>query len=174
MSATTPTSRAPVILAVCRGNVCRSPLVEQAVREAAARTGVDVVVDSAGTHVRRDGARPDRRMRRAAKRAGITLTSRTRQLSSDDLRDADLVLVMDSANRADVEAMRHDVGGTAQVRLFKGFDERARTHELPDPYMAPAAWFDMMVGSIGPAVDGVVAWAADTGPSVAAQHPVAA
>lgn len=158
-----PTSTTPRILAVCRGNVCRSPLVEAAVQNAAAARGVTVEVDSAGTHVRRDGRKADRRMRRAARRAGLALGSRTRSLTAADLHDYDLVLVMDEANHADVEAVRAAADGTAQVRMFKSFDPTARTHEVPDPYMAPPAWFDMLVASIGPAVDGVVQWAAEHG-----------
>ncbi|HEY7470472.1 MAG TPA: low molecular weight phosphotyrosine protein phosphatase, partial [Acidimicrobiia bacterium] len=37
------------ILAVCAGNICRSPAAEAAIRAAAMEAGLDVDVDSAGT-----------------------------------------------------------------------------------------------------------------------------
>ena len=37
------------ILAVCAGNICRSPAAEAAIREAATEAGVEVETDSAGT-----------------------------------------------------------------------------------------------------------------------------
>ena len=37
------------VLAVCLGNICRSPAAEAAIRHAAAVAGVEVEVDSAAT-----------------------------------------------------------------------------------------------------------------------------
>lgn len=37
------------VLAVCLGNICRSPAAEAAIAEAAAERGIRVAVDSAGT-----------------------------------------------------------------------------------------------------------------------------
>ena len=47
----TPAKGRPVrILVVCTGNICRSPLAEQLLREGLAAAGVKAVVTSAGTH----------------------------------------------------------------------------------------------------------------------------
>ena len=37
------------ILAVCLGNICRSPTAESVIRAMAASAGLDITVDSAGT-----------------------------------------------------------------------------------------------------------------------------
>lgn len=39
----------PAYLFVCLGNICRSPLAEAAMRKAAERAGLDVLIDSCGT-----------------------------------------------------------------------------------------------------------------------------
>jgi protein-tyrosine phosphatase len=49
----------PSVLFVCLGNICRSPLAEGALRAEAARAGVAVVVDSAGTGDWHAGEAPD-------------------------------------------------------------------------------------------------------------------
>ena len=40
---------APRILIVCTGNICRSPLAEQLLRQNLTAAGIDAVVTSAGT-----------------------------------------------------------------------------------------------------------------------------
>lgn len=38
------------VMTVCTGNMCRSPLAERLLAARSAEAGLDVVVDSAGTH----------------------------------------------------------------------------------------------------------------------------
>lgn len=152
--------RLPVrILAVCLGNVCRSPAAEALIRRAAATEGVPVEVESAGTSVRRGGRPANRRMRRAAARWDLELTSRTRELVADDLDAFDLVVVMDSHNLAAVAAMKADHGGRALVRLLRSFDLAATGSDVPDPFRAPVAFHASVLAGMAPAVDGVVEWA---------------
>ena len=51
----------PRILFVCMGNICRSPTAEGVFRSMAAREGVEVEIDSAGTGGWHVGEPPDRR-----------------------------------------------------------------------------------------------------------------
>ncbi|MFO7310138.1 MAG: low molecular weight phosphotyrosine protein phosphatase, partial [Pseudomonadota bacterium] len=59
-------SERPSVLFVCLGNICRSPLAEAAMRAEAARAGLDIVVDSAGTGHWHVGEPPDRRAQAVA------------------------------------------------------------------------------------------------------------
>mgnify|MGYP006196085331 CR=1 FL=1 len=59
------------VLFVCLGNICRSPLAEGALRAEAARLGLDLVVDSAGTGNWHAGEPPDERAQRTALRNGV-------------------------------------------------------------------------------------------------------
>ncbi|MDQ3344142.1 MAG: low molecular weight phosphotyrosine protein phosphatase [Actinomycetota bacterium] len=134
------------ILLVCLGNICRSPTAEAALREALAVAGLEgVEVDSAGTGDWHVGDPPDERMTTAAAAVGLSLTGAARLLDSNDFDSADLILVMDHANLADVRALaRHDADRD-KVRLFREFDDARDADEVPDPYFGDAAGFAHVV-----------------------------
>lgn len=148
------------ILTVCLGNVCRSPAAAAMIRDAAQAAGTAVVVDSAGTSVATPGRPANRRMRRAAARVGVTVTSRTRQVQAADLHDHDLVVAMDQRNLVDLLALRAEHGGTATIRLLRSFDPDATTPDIPDPFRAPPSFHDSVLACMSGAMDGIVAWAA--------------
>ncbi len=128
-------SRSPVVLAVCLGNICRSPTAEAALREAAEEAGVEVTVRSAGTGDWHVGKPPDERMREAAAEQGLHLSGTADRVTPDDLAAADLVLAMDRANLADLEDLAGRVGLDAPLRLFREFDPEADgALDVPDPY----------------------------------------
>ncbi|MGH8875349.1 MAG: low molecular weight phosphotyrosine protein phosphatase, partial [Acidimicrobiia bacterium] len=79
------------ILAVCMGNICRSPAAEAALREAADQAGTAVEVDSAGTHGR-TGESPHPGIRRAGGEVGLTIEGRARRVTVDDFLLFDLLL----------------------------------------------------------------------------------
>jgi protein-tyrosine phosphatase len=125
----------PIVLAVCLGNICRSPTAEAALREAAEEAGLDIEVRSAGTGGWHVGAPPDERMTRAAAEDRLVLTGEAAQVTPDDLAEATLVLAMDRHNLADLERLAADAGVEADLRLFREFDpEGGADHDVPDPY----------------------------------------
>ena len=75
------------ILMVCTANICRSPMAEGLLLLHAEREGLGkaIVVQSAGTHVRLGGQRPDARAQRAAASVGADLgRMRSRQVQGRD------------------------------------------------------------------------------------------
>ena len=58
------------VLMVCTGNICRSTMAHAILEQAAARAGVDVVVDSAGVSDEEQGNPIDRRAARVLRDAG--------------------------------------------------------------------------------------------------------
>jgi protein-tyrosine phosphatase len=125
----------PLVLAVCLGNICRSPTAEAALREAAEEAGLDVEVRSAGTGGWHVGAPPDARMTRAAAEVGLGLTGAAAQVSAEDLEAATLVLAMDRSNLADLERLADAAGVDAELRLYREFDPEAVDDlDVPDPY----------------------------------------
>lgn len=120
------------ILMVCLGNICRSPTAEAAMREAADHAGIAVEVDSAGTADYHLGKAPDPRSMRAATDAGLTLTSRARQVMVDDFARFDLLVAMDEANRQDLLRLAPDDAARAKVRML--LDHTDSPGEVPDPY----------------------------------------
>jgi len=106
------------ILFVCMGNICRSPSAEGVFRRVlqTQAPGLNVEIDSAGTHGYHVGEPPDRRAVAAASRRGIDLSGqRARQVVTDDFTAFDLIVAMDEQNaeaRLDVpgrEGRREDV-----------------------------------------------------------------
>ena len=122
------------ILTVCLGNICRSPAAEAVLRQRADALGLAVEVDSAGTGGWHIGDPPHAPMIRAAARRGIDLAAlRARQFGTADFRRFDLILAMDRANLADIEALR-PAGATTPVELFLTYAMGAPIDEVPDPY----------------------------------------
>src|SRR6476661_6220145 len=95
------------VLFVCLGNICRSPLAEAAFRVEAARLGLAVEADSAGTGGWHRGEPPDRRAVAAAGRNGVDISDlRARQVRSDDFERFDHILALDGDNLADLAALQ--------------------------------------------------------------------
>lgn len=131
------------ILFICLGNICRSPAAEGVMRHLVTQRELQdqVEIDSAGTSGYHIGEPPDKRMARAAKRRGIKLTSRSRQLNRHDLSHFDLVIAMDRSN---VRAIHTAAAGACdRVRLLSDYlDTDQWSIEVPDPYFGGDDGFD--------------------------------
>ena len=94
----------PAVLFVCLGNICRSPLAEAAFRAEAAKAGLRVTVDSAGTPDYHVGEAPDPRAIRTAARFGIDISSyRGRQATAADFDRFTHIFAADHANLRNLE-----------------------------------------------------------------------
>lgn len=123
------------VLALCLGNICRSPVAEALLRRELAAQGVEAVVDSAGTGDWHVGRPADPRSTEVARRHGVRLNGRARQLLRRDFADYDLILAMDSQNAAEARALAGSPGAAARVRLMRDFDPLAPGADVPDPYL---------------------------------------
>jgi protein-tyrosine phosphatase len=131
------------VLFVCLGNICRSPLAEAAFRTAAARIGLDVQVDSAGTGGWHAGQPPDRRAIAAARRNGIDISHlRARQVTSGDFERFDHIVALDQENEADLEAIRPD-GSRARLSLLLDHVPGRERQAVADPYYGGDSHFDV-------------------------------
>ena len=141
------------VLTVCLGNICRSPTAEAALVEAAAEVDLALEVDSAGTGDWHLGHPPNPDMRAAATAAGLELRGTAQQVDARLLEWADLVLVMDRSNLADVRSIAGREGIDTPVVLFRTFDPelpertdgRYAPDEVPDPYGGAAEGFEEVV-----------------------------
>ena len=147
------------VLFVCMGNICRSPTAHGVflAKVEAAGLAQQVGVDSAGTHGFHRGAPPDRRSQRHALRRGYDLSAlRARQLTDDDFERADLLLVMDDVNLADVGERCPDAARHKLQRL----GTYCRIHaagEVPDPYYGGPADFERVLDIVEDACEGLLA-----------------
>lgn len=124
---------APRILFVCLGNICRSPTAEVVLRDMAARAGLALSVDSAGTGGWHAGEPPHPPMIAAAARRGFDLRPlRARQVTAADFDRFDHILAMDRRNLADLSALRPGRG--PQPRLFLSHAPETGLMDMPDPW----------------------------------------
>jgi protein-tyrosine phosphatase len=123
------------VLMVCLGNICRSPLAEGALRHHAARIGLDITVDSAGTGDWHIGHPPDARAQDVAQRlGGIDLGGlRARQVKADDFHRFDHIIAMDHSNLRNLRAMAPD-NGKAKLSLLLDHLPGHAGQVVPDPY----------------------------------------
>ncbi|MEO1004055.1 MAG: low molecular weight protein-tyrosine-phosphatase [Cyanobacteria bacterium J06638_7] len=149
------------VLFVCLGNICRSPAAEGVFLQRLQQQGLQhrYVVDSAGTGGWHVGRPADGRMRSAAARRGIQLTSRARQLEPADLERFDLILTMDGDNLAAVEelARRQPPGhGGAVIEPLVRHCRRLSASEVPDPYYGGEQGFEQVLDLLEDACDGLL------------------
>jgi protein-tyrosine phosphatase len=144
------------VLAVCLGNICRSPTAEAAIREAASRAGLDIEVDSAGTGAWHVGEPPDERMTAAARGLGLTLSGLARRFEPIDFERHDLIVAMDRRNYDHLVEMAADETDVAKVRMFRSFDPTADSLEVPDPYYGGQQGFVDVVEMVRRAASGLV------------------
>lgn len=131
------------VLFVCLGNICRSPAAEGVFKATLVEVGLDqqVTVDSAGTGDWHVGERADPRMRQAAARRGLELTSRGRQVASDDFRKFDWIIAMDTKNYEHLKLM-HDSESTARLIEFRDLISSKSIEGVPDPYYGGEQGFE--------------------------------
>jgi protein-tyrosine phosphatase len=127
------------VLFVCTGNICRSPTAEGVLKEMARKHGVELHVESRGTHDYHVGEPPDDRAQEHAKRRGYDLSSqRAKHLSPRDFEEFDLVLAMDHGHLRILQRLcppQH----AGKVKLF------IQETEVPDPYYGGPEGFEQVL-----------------------------
>lgn len=130
------------VLFVCLGNICRSPLAEAALRAEAARIGLDVEVDSAGTGDWHLGHPPDKRAVAVAQRNGVDIAQlRARQVTPADFSRFDHIVALDRENLANLEAMRPG-GSKTELSLLLDHVPGREGQPVADPYYGDDSDFD--------------------------------
>lgn len=133
MTITTPFS----ILLVCLGNICRSPLAEGLLRNAAQRKDIDLTISSGGTGGWHVGNPPDPRSQAVAAAHGLDISQqRAHQVSVHDLKQYDLILAMDRNNLRDLKNLAQNDAQRQKIHLFLEFAglEDSDGPDVFDPY----------------------------------------
>ncbi len=146
------------ILFICMGNICRSPTAE-AVFSAVLRTegaGLEVQVDSAGTHGYHVGEPPDSRAVAAAKRRGYEMAHlRARRVEPADFERFDLLLAMDDDNLAFLQRIA-PAAEAGRARLLLDYAPGAGRREVPDPYYGGERGFEEVLDLVEEAARGLL------------------
>ena len=140
------------VLAVCLGNICRSPMAEGLLRHHIQTKGLRIKVDSAGTNGYHNGESPDPRAQAEMRRHGIEIAAQeSRQIKKKDFERFDLILVMDASNRHDVLALAGDrKEWQDKVHMF------LPQGDVPDPYFGGNEGFTKVYNLVNEAAEGWV------------------
>lgn len=147
--------RPGTLLVVCHGNICRSPFAAALLRQALGPVGVRV--DSAG-FVRPERPAPPEAVAAAARRGVDLAGHRSRLLTPDLARAADLIVVMDPVQQRHV---RERFGRAARDLIVLGDldpapPEGGRVRTIVDPIGQGSAVFETSYARIERCVAGVV------------------
>ncbi len=152
------------IIAVCTGNICRSPMVELMLAAALKAAGLDgeVTVDSAGTTGYEAGRPIDPR---AARRLAATKLPSdghiAREWQAGWFLERDLILALDIDHYAWLREYAPDQESMDKVRMLRSFDPKVARKDLldqgiEDPWYGGQADFDAVWQQIQAALPGIV------------------
>lgn len=131
------------VLIVCIGNICRSPMAEGLLREAL--PGLNIYSAGLGAMV---GSPADATSVELMNVAGVNIhTHRAQQLSGVIANSADLILVMDAEQKAELQRRYPSTTG----KVFR-LGEQGR-FDIPDPYRQPRKEFELALRLIEAGVD---------------------
>lgn len=119
----------PLLLFVCTGNICRSPMAEAIAAHEASSTGIDLRVASAGTAAMEGHGAHDF-AREALVPLGLDVQShRAQQITRELVADAKLVV---TATRRQRDDLRYFFPHASEKIV--SFDDATGLGELTDPY----------------------------------------
>lgn len=146
----------PSVLFVCLGNICRSPTAEAVFRHKAKQAGLDMVIDSAGTHGYHIGKAPDKRSIATGELKGYSFKGlKCRRVEASDFEEFDYIMAMDESN---YENLMEISNGVNQDRIHYFLDfAPGDDKEVPDPYYGGKRGFELVLDLIEKASDGFIA-----------------
>ena len=113
--------------------------------------GLDVRVESAGTHDYHAGDAPDTRAQKHARERGYDLSApRARQVRRRDFEEFDVIVAMD---RGHLEILRDNCPPQHQGKLRM----LVKGHDVPDPYYGGAEGFEQVLDMVEAACLGLLA-----------------
>lgn len=144
------------ILFVCTGNICRSPAAEAVLRHEAAKQGLDLETDSAGTHRYHIGDSPDRRGIQVAQAHGVDMGGlKARHAIAKDFHDFDLVVAMDRGHFEELREIEPD-NAAGELVLFSDYCSAHPIKDVPDPYYGTLADFEHTFTIVQDGVNGII------------------
>ncbi|MEA4943916.1 MAG: low molecular weight protein-tyrosine-phosphatase [Propionicimonas sp.] len=149
-------SDSPLIMFVCWGNICRSPMAERVARSWAVRDGVrGVSFASAGVSDEEHGSPIDQRAAAVLKAAGYDPSGHhAHRITVDEIHRSGLLIGMEEVHLARIRQL---VPHAEHLYLLSDFDPNAAPGSgIPDPWYGPDAAFDDTLKAIEAAMPEVM------------------
>jgi protein-tyrosine phosphatase len=146
------------VLFVCTGNICRSPTAEGVFLHLVRSRNLEgrIGTDSAGTGAWHVGEAPDPRSQETALARGIDISGqRARKVRTEDFRDFELILAMDSSHLHSLCAAC-PAAHADRLRLFMEFAPETGISDVPDPYYGTGDGFTRVFDMIEAASEGLM------------------
>lgn len=144
------------VMMVCLGNICRSPMAAAVLATRAREIDTkEIMVTSSGTSSWHVGQGPNPPSKRTWERAGYSYSHIASQTTSERIERADLVLVMDSDNYANVLAIAKSEHHE-KIFYLRDFDLSDGFREVPDPYGRSDEAFESVLGMVERSIDGLL------------------
>jgi protein-tyrosine phosphatase len=144
--------KAPSVMFVCLGNICRSPAAEAILR----KMEPDWTIESSGIGSWHVGNLPDERMREAALTRGLPLTSRAQQFLLDHYNSFDYILAADFEVLHHLQSHAKTPSEKSKIHLMTAFSELYKNQEVPDPYLCGENAFGNVLDILEESCEGFV------------------
>jgi protein-tyrosine-phosphatase/predicted ATP-grasp superfamily ATP-dependent carboligase len=143
------------IVFLCYGNICRSPLAAKLAEQRVSGMGIE----SAGFHASVGRCSPEK-MLRVGSSFGLDLSAhRSARVTSEMLKDADLVIAMDVKN---LNSLQRDFPEAQARTTLLGLFGSQPTLEIADPYLVEEAITQKISEQVRYGVDGLTRWIANS------------
>ncbi|MCD8391200.1 MAG: low molecular weight protein arginine phosphatase [Firmicutes bacterium] len=125
------------LLFVCSGNTCRSAMAAAVMDKIVTENDMDIYVDSAGLFAA-DGDKASENAVTAMARRGIDLSAhRSKRVTPELVKSADLVLTMTDIQKQIFEQMGYDLSNIFTLKEYLGIEG-----DIEDPYGGDEAVYD--------------------------------
>lgn len=142
---------------VCLGNICRSPLAEGIMQHHVNNSGLDWIIDSAGTGGYHIGEQPHILSQKVSLQNGIAIgNQKARQFVPDDMVNFDRIYVMDEDNYADVQRLSGTLWNAKKTHYLLDVLYPGEKKGVPDPWYGTEKDFHSVFGLINKACEKII------------------